>query len=170
MKKSGMIKTLCACTMLLVLMVSQAQTEEKACDKKDRLWAELELTEEQKVKLKELHQEIKDARRKNFEAARDIRTKIKDELIKENPSTSQLDLYAAELGEIHKQIAKQHNDHLLKVKTVLSSEQFSKIVNMETEGFGKYRMKAEPGKNHKAPHKKCPMENKEKCKKNDSIE
>ena len=29
MNKSGMIKTLCACTMLLVLMVSQAQTEEK---------------------------------------------------------------------------------------------------------------------------------------------
>lgn len=169
MKKSGMIKAICACTMLLVPVVSHAQTEGKTYAKKNHMWTDLGLTEEQKVKLKELHQEINSARGKNFETARNIRTKIRDELIKENPSTSQLDLYAAELGEVHKQIAKQHNDHLLKVKTVLSAEQFSKIVNKETERFGKFRTRA-GGKHLKGPHKKSCMENKEKCKDNNSIE
>lgn len=170
MNKSGMIKTLCACTMLLVPVISHTQAEEKNCAKKEHFCAELELTEEQKVKLKELHQEIKAARKKIFEAARDIRMKIRDELLKETPSTSQLDLYAAELGDVHKQLSKQHNDHLLKVKAVLSAEQFSKIVNKETGEFRKCPMKGDKNSHCKVPHKKCPMEGKEKCKKSNSVE
>ncbi len=170
MKKSGMIKALCACTMLLVPVVSHAQTEGKVCDKNYQMCSELGLTEEQKVKLKELHQEIKALRTENFKNARSIRMKIRDELIKESPSASQLDLYAAELGEVHKLISKQHNDHLLKVKVVLSAEQFSKIVNKGTDGCGKFRMKAGKGKHQKAPHKKCCMENKENCKFNNTVE
>lgn len=171
MKKSGMFKALCACTMLLVPVVSHAQPEGKACAKKSHMMCEeLGLTEEQKVKLKELHQEIKAAREKNFETARNIRMKIRDELTKENPSTSQLDLYAAELGEVHKLTAKQHNDHLLKVKAVLSAEQFAKIVNKETEKFGKCPMGPDKGKHHKTPNKKCSMEKHEKCKGSESLE
>ncbi len=165
MKKSGIVKTLCACTMLLVPLVSHTQAEERDCPKKEHFYAELELTEDQKVKLKELHQEIMAVRKANFEASRNIRMKIRDELLKENPSTSQLDLYAAELGDIHKQLAKQHNDHLLKVKAVLSKEQFAKIVNSETGEFRKFPMNADKGKPHNAPpHRKCPMEGKEECK------
>lgn len=171
MKKSEIVKALCTCTMLLVPVVSYTQAEEKDCAKKEHFCAELGLTEDQKVKLKELHQEIKAARKENFEAARNIRMKTRDELLKENPSTSQLDLYATELGDIHKQLAKQHNDHLLKVKAVLSTEQFSKIVNKETGEFGKCPMKTDKGKYHKAPtHKKCPMGDKEKCDKGNSVE
>jgi len=171
MKKSGMFNALCACTMLLVPVMSYAQPEGKAYAKKNHMmYEELGLTEEQKAKLKELHQEIKAARAKNFETARNLRMKIRDELLKENPSTSQLDLYAAELGEVHKLIAKQHNDHLLKVKAVLNSEQFAKIVNKETERFEKYPMGPDKGKYHKDPHKKCGMENREKCKSDNFFE
>ncbi len=168
MNVSVIVKTLCTAAMLMVPVVSFAQTEGKSCAKQNHMWSELGLTEEQKVKLKELHMEIKAARGKNFENARNIRMKIRDELIKENPSAAQLDAYASELGEIHKEIAKQHNDHLLKVKTVLSAEQFSKIVNKETDGFGKFCMKKDKCRSHDAGCKKEGMENRKQCKNHDS--
>lgn len=166
MKTTVMIKSLCVCAMLLVPMASFGQTHGPSSGKNHHMWADLGLTDDQKVKLKELHQEIVALRDKNFETVRAIRTKIKDELLKESPSTTQLDSYASEIGEIHKEIARQHNNHLLKVKAVLTPEQFSKLVSKETGGFEKFCDKmGNGGPNSPSCKKEC-MRNRNSCKGN----
>lgn len=164
MIKSAVIKSLCICTMLLVPMSSFAQMDGPEPGKFHHMCDDMNLTDEQKVKLKQLHQEIKSVRDKNFENARAIRMKIKDELLKESPSSSQLDSYASELGMIHKEIAIQHNNHLLKVKAVLTPEQFSRLVNKETDGFEKSCNGMGKGGPHGAPCKKECMGNRNSCK------
>lgn len=161
MKKTGIMKMLSVCTFLLVPVISNAQPDGQVTERKQHMWSDLGLTEDQNVKLKQLHQEIKGIRSKNFEAVRAVRLKIREELAKPNPSSEQLDLYASELGNLHKEMVQQHNNHLLKVKTILSTEQFSKLLSKERDGFGMH------WKNKKANHggqcSKSGVMNQKKC-------
>lgn len=108
-----------------------------------RMWEDLNLKEDQKTKLKALHVEMQSVRTKHFEAVKTVRNKIKKELLKDNPSQNVLYGYAGELGELHKQISKDRGDHLLKVKKILTKEQFAKV--LEHEG--------RKGKGRHGPHK-----------------
>lgn len=93
-----------------------------------RMFADLGLDEKQTEGLKKLHEEMQANREQHFSAVKEVRTKIKEELLKKEPSTKVLYGYADKLGTLHAQMSKDHGDHLLKVKKVLTTEQFSKLV------------------------------------------
>lgn len=95
------------------------------------MWNDLKLTEDQNGKLKALHEEMMTVRNKHYAAVKAVRLKIKDELLKDAPSRTVLYDFAGELGELHKQMSKERGDHLLKVKTILTAEQFSKIIDKD---------------------------------------
>ena len=133
-----------------------------------RMFADLNLSDQQKTDLKKLHTEMTELRQKHLEAVKEVRKKMKDELLKESPSQNVLYGYAGELGELHKQMSKDHVDHLLKVRKILTPEQFSKLVEkQEGMDFGKGFMGrcgggGCRGMKGKCPHQKgnCPhMEN-----------
>jgi Spy/CpxP family protein refolding chaperone len=94
-----------------------------------RMWEDLNLKEDQKTELKKLHEEMQTVRKKHFEAVKTVRDKIKKELLKNNPSQNVLYGYAGELGELHKQMSKDRGDHLLKVKKILTKEQFTRLLD-----------------------------------------
>ncbi len=127
-------------------------SEAKKDGRHHRMWAELNLNEDQKNSLKALHQEMQELREKHMEAVRTVRSKIKTELLKPEPSQNVLYGYAGELGELHKQMSKDRGDHLLKVKKVLTPDQFVKLVEKENRMGGK----GWKGKGKTCPHKRGP--------------
>jgi Spy/CpxP family protein refolding chaperone len=134
----------------------------RAVQRKHRMMADLNLTEEQQNKLKVLHDEMMQIREKHMDAVKTVRDKMKAELLKKSPSQNTLYGYGGELGELHKQMSKDRTDHLLKVKKVLTAEQFSKLVEKE-ERMGRGGCGAMgPGKclhDGKCPHKGKGMKN-----------
>lgn len=149
MSKQLVIASLLAFSMMIVSSPF-AQDKGPDQDKPHKMWAELGLNEDQKAKLKEIHSDNKDSFKKYGESIKSIRLKIKDELLKANPSQSVLDNYARQLGDIHTEMAKAHQQRLLKVKGILTTEQFTKLLNMEAEGprgFGEHG-----GPHHEGDH------------------
>jgi|GEM_PF-1583707 len=122
------------------------------------IWEELDLTAAQKEKLKALRVDDCAVRDRNMEAIRTVREKIRNELLKSDPSESVLYGYSAELGELHKQISKSQNDHFLKVKQILTPEQFSKLLEDDRMG---HRGRPEKGRDCRvrpgcsSPNAKC---------------
>lgn len=122
------------------------------------IWDELDLTAAQKEKLKSLRVDDCAVRSKNIEAIRTVREKIRNELLKSDPSESVLYGYSAELGELHKQISKSQNDHFLKVKQILTPEQFSKLLEDDRMGHHRRPEKNKVGKGRTgcvSPGAKC---------------
>jgi Spy/CpxP family protein refolding chaperone len=95
-------------------------------------WAEeLNLTADQKEKLKALREEMKPARKEMMGDMKSIREKAKTELLKSNPNKGALADLARQTGDAHKKMADKEQEHLLKVKAVLKPEQFEKILTRE---------------------------------------
>jgi Spy/CpxP family protein refolding chaperone len=126
-----LISSLCLLSIVFSTAFSQPGNPSHRKEGPQYNWADLGLTEDQKAKLKEIHEEMADARKENFEAVKALRVKIKEELLKNDPAKSMLDSYADELGKLHKEMSRARNEHLLKVKKILTAEQFSKVVNKE---------------------------------------
>ena len=99
-----------------------------------KVWAELNLTSDQKAKLKDLHAGMQQTRKEYFDKVKALRQKSKDELLKDKPSSSLLYGYAKELSDLDRVFAEKRVDHLLKVKQILNTDQFSKLVNKEWSG------------------------------------
>jgi Spy/CpxP family protein refolding chaperone len=93
-------------------------------------WSELDLTADQKTKLKGLRVDMKEFRKANFEKMKALLDKSKDELLKAAPSKTVLYGYAKEMGELHRTEAEHMVDHMLKMKSVLTKEQFEKLIKM----------------------------------------
>jgi len=100
---------------------------------KFRMFADLDLNDKQTEGLKKLHDEEMNNREKHFSAVKEVRAQIKEELLKKEPSSPVLYGYADKLGTLHAQMAKDHGDHLLKVKKILTPEQFSKLVDTQDD-------------------------------------
>lgn len=115
---------------------------------KHRMFDKLQLNEKQQNELKSLHDEMMGVRKKHHEAIKAVRDNMKKELLKKEPSQKSLNGYAAELGKLHTTMTKDRTDHLLKVKKILTAEQFSKLVEKE----GK---RGRGGPDHMRPGK-CP--------------
>ncbi|MCU0608997.1 MAG: Spy/CpxP family protein refolding chaperone [Chitinispirillaceae bacterium] len=94
----------------------------------------LNLKDDQKTKLKELHKQMREAYKPLFEKLKGIRQEIKKELLKPAPSKELLAGFAAQIGDVHKQLAEKRTDHLLKVKVILTAEQLSKLLDREEKG------------------------------------
>ena len=100
-------------------------------------WAqELNLNADQKAKLKALRDEMKPTREASMEQMKVLRQKAKDELLKAAPSKPALDDIAKQMGAIHQHMAQKEQENLLKVKAVLSKEQFEKILMRDFERGG----------------------------------
>lgn len=118
------------------------------------MFAGLNLTAEQQKKMKALNNELLEQRNKNVQSIKVIRDKMKVELLKEVTSTSILLGYTAELGDLHKQLNTARVEHLLKVKKLLTPEQFAKILEKEE----RIEMKNKPGPAESGY--RCPIGNK----------
>ena len=77
----------------------------------------------------------------------------KEELLKPAPNKAVLYGYAKEMGGLHKAMAEQMADHMLKVKTILTKDQFSKLLSNEMHPPGMREMHTGP---HDAPHGQGP--------------
>lgn len=95
---------------------------------------DLGLTKDQQVKMKSLHADMVNVRKERGSQMRAIMDKSKAELLKDSPSKALLYGLAKEMGEIRTEMAKNEVDHLLKVKSILSPEQFKKLLNKPPRG------------------------------------
>jgi Spy/CpxP family protein refolding chaperone len=93
-------------------------------------WAQLNLSSDQKAKLKDLHAGMKEFRKANFEKMKALLDKSKDELLKAAPSKTILYGYAKEMGDLHRAEAEHMADHMLKLKSILTKEQFEKLIKI----------------------------------------
>lgn len=110
---------------------------------------ELNLTEEQKTKLQELRVEHKPAMVKIKETMKLIKQKSKEELLKDKPDKNVLKKYSQEIAAQSRIMAESMTEHLLKVKKILTKEQFEKMLSKEF----RYKM----GKQKKSgKHGGCP--------------
>ncbi|HEX2960133.1 MAG TPA: periplasmic heavy metal sensor [Chitinispirillaceae bacterium] len=112
-------------------------------------WSDMKLTAEQQEKLKTLHSEMQEVKKAHKGEVITIRKKIADELLKDTPSTESLDSYSKELGDLHAKMTRERYTHLLKVKQILTAEQFKAMISREnSDGPGGYHHgRMEPGKN-----------------------
>jgi Spy/CpxP family protein refolding chaperone len=83
-----------------------------------------------------LHEALKGSHKQIFEQMKSLREKSKAELLKQNPSKKVLDEYASQFGELNKQFAQKRADHMLKIKAILTPEQFTKLLSREDNGPG----------------------------------
>ncbi|HMD69648.1 MAG TPA: hypothetical protein VKF42_12260 [Chitinivibrionales bacterium] len=128
--------TLSGLALCLMMAVPPAQgAQDSASFSKDstrhRIWAQLGLSESQKAKLKDMRKQSMEFRKQNFEKMKALLDKSKEELLKPSPSKSVLHGYAKELGEFHRVMAEQMADHMIALKSVLTKEQFEKLLSNE---------------------------------------
>jgi periplasmic protein CpxP/Spy len=102
----------------------------------ERMFADLNLTRDQKAKLKSLHETMKGSHKQVFDQMKALREKTKAELLKPQPSKPVLDGYAAQFGDLHKQLAQKRSDHMLQIKAILTPDQFAKLLSREEKGPG----------------------------------
>lgn len=116
-----------------------------------KLMDQLNLSADQKAKMKALREEMSTLRRTNMEKMKALREKSKEELLKAAPNKAVLYGYAKEMADLHKAMAEQMADHMLKVKTVLTKEQFEKMMSKDfLKGIRERRMHDAP--RHGGPH------------------
>ncbi|HAJ79058.1 MAG TPA: hypothetical protein DCO75_04740 [Fibrobacteres bacterium] len=95
----------------------------------NRIALELGLTADQNTKLKTLHSEIKIAHKEHIEKIKALREKSREELLKAKPDKTILYGFAGEIGALQKIMAEKEADHLLKIKAILTPEQFDKLLS-----------------------------------------
>lgn len=106
----------------------------------------LDLTEEQKTKLQELRIEHKPAMVKIKETMKLIKQKSKEELLKDKPDKNVLKKYSQQIADQSRIMAESMTEHLLKVKKILSKEQFEKMLSKEFRyEMGKHKKKGKHG-------------------------
>jgi Spy/CpxP family protein refolding chaperone len=124
------------CAVSLIMSASHALcTPDPSAAARDsshqKWWAQLNLTADQQAKLKTLRAEMKDFRKANFEKMKTLLDKNKAELLKAAPSKSVLYGYAKEMGDLHKTMSEHMADHMLKMKSILTKDQFDKLLSRD---------------------------------------
>jgi periplasmic protein CpxP/Spy len=149
MKSKVLSLTLLAGTLFISPLAVSAQPSDSAKAKHmERMFADLNLTQDQKAKLKALHEQLKGSHKQIFDQMKSLRVKTKAELIKPQPSRQILDGYASQFGDLQKQLAQKRTGHMLQVKAILTPEQFAKLLSREEKGRG-----AGPGGDKGREHK-----------------
>ena len=95
------------------------------------MWAKLGLSRTQQDQMRQLFTDGKDAMKANFQTSKDLRQKMKDELLKPNPDPAVLDGYADQMGKLHEQMIKNRINGLFKAKQILTPDQFKKFLDMQ---------------------------------------
>ena len=95
----------------------------------------LNLNADQQAKLKALRGEMKPVREATMEKVKALHEKAKVELLKATPGKAELENIARQLGDAHRDMALKEQEHLLKVKAILTPEQFEKILSIPMKGM-----------------------------------
>lgn len=90
----------------------------------------LGLTADQQTKLKDLRVDMQKQTEDTWKKIKTIRGKEKDELLVPNPSQQALYGYAKEINDLQGVMAEKRLENLLKVKEVLTQDQFKKLLSM----------------------------------------
>jgi Spy/CpxP family protein refolding chaperone len=99
--------------------------------KGEKMAKELGLSTQQKAQFKDLHREMREAHNDQIDKMKALLEKSKEELLKPAPSKDILYGYAREMGELHRVMAEKEAEHLLKVKAVLTPDQFVKLLSRD---------------------------------------
>lgn len=111
---------------------------------KHKIWQELGLNEDQRSKIKALHEGMKEKRATDRETMKNVKKKIKEELLKDKPNRSTLTSLSKEVADLTFKKTEAWADHLLKVKEILTPEQFKKMTDLHD----KKREQMKKGKGH----------------------
>jgi Spy/CpxP family protein refolding chaperone len=112
------------------------------------MWKDLNLTQQQKDQLKAAHQEMQTQRQELFQKMKGLRKTIKDEIMKDNPDQNMLNNLAEQSGALEKEAALLRFQHFLKMKSILTKEQFEKILDNDRPGLGMEEGMEGPGGPH----------------------
>jgi Spy/CpxP family protein refolding chaperone len=124
----------------LAALVSVASAGEAECshgkggakgDGHQQMWKQMGLTEQQRESLKALRLEQTTEVKEIGQKLRAVRKTVKEELLKDDPSSSVLDRAAADAGDLTEKLTESFVDHLLEVKKILTPEQFAKLLQRE---------------------------------------
>jgi Spy/CpxP family protein refolding chaperone len=99
-----------------------------------RMWNDLQLNADQQAKLLTTHNEMQTLRKTQMDEVSAVRVKIKEELAKSNPSKTVLSGFVSELGDLHEKQMQSHIDHMMQLKTILTPEQFQKVIDKQWNG------------------------------------
>jgi Spy/CpxP family protein refolding chaperone len=92
---------------------------------------ELGLSDPQKLQLKGLRHDMHEFRKGQMDKMKELLDKSRLELLKPSPNRDVLFGYAKEMGEVRRVMAEKEADHLLKVKAVLTPDQFTKLLSKD---------------------------------------
>jgi len=146
MKNTTIMMGIIAGAFMLSPPTASAQPDDTMMQKPfQKMINDLKLTPDQQTKLRAQHKKMREEGKLIFEQMKKIRDKVRSELLKEKPTKAALDDYATQLAELHKQLIQKRHEHLLQAKTILTPEQFSKLVNHEWK---------RPGPGEDRPHKR----------------
>jgi Spy/CpxP family protein refolding chaperone len=96
----------------------------------EKMTEKLGLSNDQQTKLKDLRVDMKKQVNDSRERIKSIREKIKNELLAPNPNQVALYGYEKEINDLKGTIAEKRIEHLLKVKEILTPDQFKTLLNM----------------------------------------
>ncbi len=127
MKLRMIVTTLTAAVILLPATASARQAEDCRPPMRTK-WEELGLTDQQKEQIRELHKENRSWRSESMKEIAEVRGNIRDEMLKEHPDRNRLNSHAEKLGDLYKAATDARIEYFFELKTVLTDEQFSKVV------------------------------------------
>jgi len=104
---------------------------------KERLLDELNLTAQQKEQLKEIMKENRGSAVALREQLQASRKALKGELNKVESDTAKINILVTELKNIEGQVVDERVRHILKIKTILTPEQFNKFKEKMESGKNK---------------------------------
>ena len=97
---------------------------------------DLGLNADQKAKHDALHKEMQPIIKEYLKTLKDIRDKMKTEFLKASPDQYVLQGLSEQLEKASAAFAAKRIDHLLKLKAILTPEQFTKIIGIKLSEMG----------------------------------
>jgi Spy/CpxP family protein refolding chaperone len=96
-----------------------------------KMTEKLGLTADQQAKLKDLRVDMRKQNEDTWAKIKTIRDKVKNELLASNPSQPALYGYEKEINDLQGAMAEKRIEHLLKVKELLTPDQFKTLLSMK---------------------------------------
>ncbi len=135
--------------LLVVGTASLAEAKRRGGDFKDKIFKQLDLTEEQTKKLDELKTNQKDNMKQLRENKKSISTKFKEALASDASESELRDLHNQKMT-LKKQIADARFEKMIAVRKILTPEQRTKFQDLMKEHRGKRKGKRGGRKHRKS--------------------
>jgi Spy/CpxP family protein refolding chaperone len=120
------------CVVLVSADITSGGIEESAV--RQKIAKKLDLTQDQRAKLKILGTGLTAQNKDTQNKIKDIREQEKKELLSPSPSQPALYGYAKEINDLQGAMAEKRLEHLLKVKEILTPDQFKKLLSIRFHG------------------------------------